>query len=388
MQRNRRVNKGQDLWQVVALFLRLGATAFGGPAAHIALIERECVQRRRWITREQFLDVLGVANLVPGPTSTELAMHVGRLRAGWPGLVGAGVAFILPAALLIGLLAALYVRAGDLPVARGVSAAIQPVVIVMVLQALLSIGPAAVRSVPLVLIALGATGAALAGVPEILVLLASGAVPLVASLGNRRGTGQKALIVSLTMATGGALLLAAEGDRVPLIDVFGYFLRVGSLLFGSGYVLLPVLQGDLVERLGWLTDRQLLDAIAAGQATPGPLFTTATFIGYLLGGPSTAVIATVAMFLPAFVFTALSSLVLERLRASRYARAFLDGVNAAAVALIVVVVLTLARTAFSGALPIAVGILAAVAILIARLNPSWVLLAAAVTGAAFGLIGT
>ena len=385
MQRNRRVNKGQDLWQVAALFLRLGATAFGGPAAHIALIERECVQRRRWITREQFLDVLGVANLVPGPTSTELAMHVGRLRAGWPGLVAAGLAFILPAALLIGLLAALYVRAGDLPVVRGVSAAIQPVALVMVLQALLSIGPAAVRSVPLVVIALGATGAALAGVPEILVLLASGAVALVASLGRRRGTGQKALILSLTLA-GGALLLAAEGDRVPSIDVFGYFLRVGSLLFGSGYVLLPVLQGDLVERLGWLTDRQLLDAIAAGQATPGPLFTTATFIGYLLGGPGVAVIATVAMFLPAFVFTALSSLVLERLSASRHARAFLDGVNAAAVALILVVVITLARTAFSGPLPVAVGILAAVAILIARFNPSWMLLGAALTGAAVGLI--
>jgi chromate transporter len=386
VQRNRRLRKGQDLWQVAALFLRLGATAFGGPAAHIALIERECVERRRWITREQFLDVLGVANLIPGPTSTELAMHVGRLRAGWPGLVAAGLAFILPAALLIGLLAALYVRAGDLPVARGVSAAIQPVVIVMVLQALLSIGPAAVRSVPLVVIALGAAGAALAGVPEILVLLASGAVPLVASLGKRRGTGQKALIVSLTMATGGALLLAAEGDRVPSIDVFGYFLRVGSLLFGSGYVLLPVLQGDLVERLGWLTDRQLLDAVAAGQATPGPLFTTATFIGYLLGGPAVAVIATVAMFLPAFVFTALSSLVLERLSVSRHARAFLDGVNAAAVALILVVVITLARTAFSGSLPVAVGILATVAILIARFNPSWVLLAAALTGAAFGLV--
>ena len=388
MQRNRRVRKGQDLRQVAVLFLRLGATAFGGPAAHIALIERECVQRRRWITREQFLDVLGVANLIPGPTSTELAMHVGRLRAGWPGLVAAGLAFILPAALLIGLLAALYVRAGDLPVARGVSAAIQPVAIVMVLQALVSIGPAAIRSVPLAAIALVAAGAALAGVPEILVLIAAGAVPLAASLRNRRGQGQKALFLSLTIATSGALLLAAEGDRVPSIDVFGYFLGVGSLLFGSGYVLLPVLQGDLVERLGWLTDRQLLDAVAAGQATPGPLFTTATFIGYLLGGPAVAAIATVAMFLPAFVLTALSSLVLERLRASRYARAFLDGVNAAAIALIVVAVITLARTALSGALPVVMGILAAMAIFVARLNPSWVLLAAAVTGAAFGLIST
>ena len=389
MERNRRVRKGQDLRNVAALFLRLGATAFGGPAAHIALIERECVQRRQWMTRQQFLDVLGVANLIPGPTSTELAMHVGRLRAGWPGLVAAGLAFILPAALLIGLLAAIYVRAGDLPVARGVSAAIQPVVIVMVLQALVSIGPAAVRTVPLAALALTATGAALAGVPEIVVLLAAGAVRLVAALGNRRRMGESALLLALAIATGGALLLAAEpGDRVPSIDVFGYFLQVGSLLFGSGYVLLPVLQGDLVERLGWLTDRQLLDAVAAGQATPGPLFTTATFIGYLLGGPAVAMIATVAMFLPAFVLTALSSLVLERLRASRYARAFLDGVNAAAIALIVVAVITLARTAFSGALPVAMGILAALAILVVRLNPSGVLLAAAVTGAAVGLIST
>jgi chromate transporter len=389
VQRNRPVRRGQDLQQVAALFLRLGATAFGGPAAHIALIERECVQRRGWMTRGQFLDVLGVANLIPGPTSTELAMHVGRLRAGWPGLVIAGLAFILPAALLIGLLAALYVRAGDLPVARGISAAVQPVAIVMVLQALVSIGPPAVRSVPLAAVALAAGAAALAGVPEIVVLLAAGVIPLAATLANRRSTAGKALLLALAIAAGNTLLSALElADSVPAIDVFGYFLRVGSLLFGSGYVLLPVLQGDLVERLAWLTDRQLLDAIAAGQATPGPLFTTATFIGFLLGGPSTAIIATVGMFLPAFAFTALSSLLLERLSASRHARAFLDGVNAAAVALIVVAVITLARTALSDAAPVAIGILAALAMFVARVNPSWVLLAAAVTGAALAVFNT
>src|SRR5688572_2367308 len=177
--------KGQGLLEVTALFFRLGATAFGGPAAHIALIERECVQRRRWMTPQQFLDVLSVSNLIPGPTSTELAMHVGRIRAGWPGLLAAGVAFILPAAVLIGLLAAIYVRAGDLPVARGVSTAIQPVVIVMVLQALVSIAPAALRSLPLAFLAVVAAVATLAGVPEILVLLAAGVVPLLAALGGR-----------------------------------------------------------------------------------------------------------------------------------------------------------------------------------------------------------
>jgi chromate transporter len=370
--------------EVAALFLRLGATAFGGPAAHIVLIDRECVERRRWMTRQQFLDVLGVANLIPGPTSTELAMHVGRLRAGWPGLLVAGVAFILPAALMIGVLAAVYVRAGDIPVARAVSAAVQPVVIVMVLQAVVPLGRGAVRSLPLAMLALVSLGAALAGVPEILVLLAAGAVQLAVTVLPQRGAA--AWLAAAAAAASGALLIAAGPEpRVGSVDVFSYFVRVGSLLFGSGYVLLPVLQGDLVERLGWLTNRELLDAIAAGQATPGPLFTTATFIGYLLGGPAAAAVATVAIFLPAFVFSALSSVLLDRLRTSRPARAFLDGVNAAAIALIIVAVITLARTAFAGVLPVAIGVAAAMAILVARWNPSYVLLAAALTGAAWGL---
>ena len=382
MERSSRTGGGQALIEVAALFLRLGATAFGGPAAHIVLIDRECVERRRWITRQQFLDVLGVANLIPGPTSTELAMHIGRLRAGWPGLLVAGVAFILPAALMIGVLAAVYVRAGDIPVARAVSAAVQPVVIVMVLQAVVPLGRDAVRSLPLALLALASLGAALAGVPEILVLLAAGAVQLAIALLPRRGGG--VLLAALGAAAGsGALLMAAGPEpRIAPVDVFNYFVRVGSLLFGSGYVLLPVLQGDLVERLGWLTNRELLDAIAAGQATPGPLFTTATFIGHLLGGPVTAVVATIAIFLPAFLFSALSSVLLDRLRTSRPARAFLDGVNAAAIALIVVAVIILARTAFSGLLPVAIGIAAAIAMLAARVNPSLVLLAAALGGVA------
>jgi chromate transporter len=384
VERSARARGGQALIEVALLFLRLGATAFGGPAAHIVLIERECVERRRWMTPQQFLDVLGVANLIPGPTSTELAMHIGRLHAGWPGLIVAGVAFILPASLMIGVLAAVYLRAGDIPVARAVSAAVQPVVIVMVLQAIVPLGRSAVRSLPLVVLAVASLGAALAGVPELVVLLAAGAVQLAVSL--LPGRGAAALLAAVAAGSYGALLMAAGPEpRVASADVFGYFTRVGSLLFGSGYVLLPVLQGDLVERLGWLTNRELLDAVAAGQATPGPLFTTATFIGYLLGGPATAAVATVAIFLPAFVFSALSSVLLERLRTLRQARAFLDGVNAAAIALIVVAVIMLARTAFAGVLPVAIGVAAALAILVARWNPSYVLLAAAVTGAAWGV---
>ena len=363
------------LAEVGALFLRLGVTAFGGPAAHIALIERECVARRGWITREQFLDVLGVANLIPGPTSTELAMHVGRARAGWAGLVVAGVAFITPAALLVGLLAAVYVRTGDLPVVRGILAAVQPVVVVIILQALVPIARSALRSVPLAMIAVAAGIIAAAEIiPEIRLLFLVGLAHMLVAW--RGGT-----VVLLVAAASSAV--AAQGALMPAAapDVVAYFLRVGSLLFGSGYVLLPVLHGDLVERFRWLTDRQLLDAVAAGQATPGPVFTTATFIGYLLGGPGMAAAATVAMFLPAFVFSALSALVLDRLRASTAARAFLDGVNAAAVALIAVVLITLARAAFTGALPVALAAGAAVAVFLLRLNSSLVLLAAALVGA-------
>ena len=364
------------LIEVAVLFLRLGATAFGGPAAHIALIDRECVERRRWMTREQFLEVLGVANLIPGPTSTELAMHVGRLRAGWLGLVVAGVAFIAPAALLVGVLAWIYVRTGTLPVTGGVLAAVQPVVIVIVLQAIVPLGRTALRSVPLAVLAAASVAAALAGVPEIYVLLAAGLV---------HAAGRAALGTLLIAGGSVALLAQTAGGSPAARDVAAYFLRVGSLLFGSGYALLPVLQDDLVSRLHWLTEQQLLDAIAAGQATPGPVFTTATFVGYLLGGPSMAVVATVAMFLPAFVCSALSALMLERLGRSRVVRSFLDGVNAAAVALIVVVLVMLGRVAFASPVGIAFGVAAAVAVFAIGAPSSLVLLAAAVGGAIYGV---
>ncbi|HEY6362550.1 MAG TPA: chromate efflux transporter [Vicinamibacterales bacterium] len=367
--------ESHPLAEVARLFLRLGCTAFGGPAAHVALMERECVQRRGWITREEFLDLLGVANLIPGPTSTELAMHVGRRRAGWAGLVVAGLAFIVPGAVFVGVLAALYQRGGQLPVARGVADAVQPVVIVLVLQALVPLGRSALRSVPMVMVAIAVALMAAVGIPEIRILLFAGVAHMIV---GRTGAPAVTVILLLTTAT---LAAASAAAPVPLGDLAAYFLRTGSLLFGSGYVLLPVLEGDLVQRYGWLTREQLLDAIAAGQATPGPVFTTATFIGYLLGGPWAAVVATVAMFLPAFIFSALSSVMLERLSRSRLARAFLEGVNAAAVALIAVVLIRLAAAAFTGPVSIVLAVLAAVAILYAGINASLVLLLAAGLGA-------
>ena len=360
------------------LFLRLGVTAFGGPAAHVALIQRECVERRRWIATEEFLDILAVSSLIPGPTSTELAMHVGRVRAGWWGLVVAGLAFIVPASLLVGLLAFLYVRTGDLPTARGILVAVQPVVIVVVLQALVPLARSALRTPAAWAIGVAAAAAAApGGVPEIYVLLAAG------TLGLARRPAPVVLMALLATAT----VAAAAGPeaRAATADVVSFFLRTGSLLFGSGYVLLPVLQGDLVDRYGWLSDRELLDAIAAGQATPGPLFTTATFIGYLVGGPGVAAAATIAMFTPAFVFSAVASALLPRLRGSARARAFLDGVNAAAVALIAVVLVTLARAALDGPLPVAIALAAGAALFVANSSPSLVLAAAAIAGAIYGL---
>lgn len=360
------------------LFLRLGVTAFGGPAAHVALIQRECVERRRWIATEEFLDILAVSSLIPGPTSTELAMHVGRVRAGWWGLVVAGLAFIVPASLLVGLLAFLYVRTGDLPTARGILVAVQPVVIVLVLQALVPLARSALRTPAAWAIGVAAAAAAApGGVPEIYVLLAAG------TLGLARRPAPVVLMALLATAT----VAAAAGPeaRAATADVVSFFLRTGSLLFGSGYVLLPVLQGDLVDRYGWLSDRELLDAIAAGQATPGPLFTTATFIGYLVGGPGVAAAATIAMFTPAFVFSAVASALLPRLRGSARARAFLDGVNAAAVALIAVVLVTLARAALDGPLPVAIALAAGAALFVANSSPSLVLAAAAIAGAIYGL---
>lgn len=364
------------LLEVAILFFRLGLSGFGGPAAHVALMQRELVERRGWISTREFLDLLAVSSLIPGPTSTELAMHTGRARAGWPGLVVAGLAFILPPAVLVGLLAVLYVRGAELPALRGVVLFVQPVVVVIVLQAVIPLARGALTRPFLWVIAAAAVAAALAGAPELLVLLGAGVVTL---------TRRRMALVLLAIACGTGVAAAAVGEpRASNAEVAAYFFRVGSLLFGSGYVLLPVLEGDLVNRYGWLSNRELIDAIAAGQATPGPLFTTATFIGYVLGGPVTALVATVAMFTPAFIFSAVSTTMFERLRASAWARAFLDGVNAAAVALIAVVLVTLARTALDSPLAVLIVVLAGCAVFLLRLGSSLVLAAAGIAGALYG----
>jgi len=368
------------LRELALLFLRLGATAFGGPAAHIAMMQHEVVRRRRWLSEERFLDLLGATNLIPGPNSTEMAIHIGWERRRWSGLVVAGVAFILPAMLITGVLGWVYVRFGSVPTAAWLLYGVKPVILGVVLQAIWGLTPTAARTTRLrVLAALAAIVAAF-GVNELVVLFGSGAAAVIAArLGSppTPGSGnelhQLAPVIPVAAAAAGA-------SAVTLPGLFWIFFKIGSVLFGSGYVLLAFLRTDLVERLGWLTEAQLIDAVAVGQVTPGPVFTTATFIGYMLAGPSGALIATAGIFLPAFIFVALSGPLVPRLRASPGAGAFLDGVNVASLALMAVVTLQLGRAALIDVPAVALAAVAAVLLVRFKLNATWLVLGGAVCG--------
>lgn len=373
------------LRELAHLFLTLGLTAFGGPAAHIAMMEDEVVRRRRWMSRDEFLDYVGATNLIPGPNSTELAIHIGYLRGGWPGLIVAGVCFILPAALIVGGLAWGYVRFGSLPEVASILYGVKPVVIAIIAQALWSLGHAAVKTVWLALVGVVAIAAVASGINELAVLLAAGLLMLLPPTAGASRPSAPAVVMLLPLqgaSTAGATLgvMAAAAAPFGLLPLFLLFLKIGSVLFGSGYVLLAFLQADLVDRLGWLTQQQLLDAVAVGQVTPGPLFTTATFIGYLLGGAAGATVATVAIFLPAFIFVALSGALVPRIRRSPRAGRFLDGVNVASLALMAIVGARLATVALHDGLTIALAALAAVLLLRYRVNSAWLVLGGAVVG--------
>ena len=365
-----------SLLELAALYLRLGATAVGGPAVHISMMEEEVVSRRGWLTRADFLDFLGATNLIPGPNSTEMAIHVGRVRAGWRGLLVAGVSFILPAALMVGCLAWAYVRFGTLPQIGAVLYGVKPVVIVVIAQGAFRLAKSAVKSTWLGVLGLAAMLAAGLGVDPLLILAAAGVLAGIAYLGNVRG---RAFFVGSVAAAGTA------GGAVPvgLALLFLVMLKIGATIFGGGYVLVAFLRSDLVVRLGWITERQLLDAVAMGQVTPGPLFTTATFIGYILGGVRGAVIATVAIFLPAFVLVAVSGPLVPRIRKSPTAGAVLDGINVAALALMLVVSAQLARTAIVDWFTLAIAGVSALLLFRYRVNSAWLVLGSA---AAAGLL--
>jgi chromate transporter len=381
---------GTRLRELAALFLKLGAISFGGPAAHIALIEAEVVRKRQWLTRQQFLDMLGAANLIPGPTSTEMAINVGFVRAGWSGLCVAGASFIVPAAVITGAFAWAYVRFGMMPGAASVLAGIKAAVIAVIAIAIWRLGRTAVRSVGLAVLGALAVAAFFLGLNPIVILLGGGLVGMLV----RRAVSVRAAGASMWAAvflprmglrslavmavTSGAVI--PEATRPSIVRIALFFLKIGAVLYGGGYVLLAFLEQGLVHQHAWLTRQQLLDAVAIGQFTPGPVLSTATFIGYLLGGVPGAAVATVAIFLPSFFYVALLAPVLFRLRQSAWMAAFLDAVNVCAVALMAGVTFTLAADALRG-WPTWLIAAAALGVLLRwKVNPAWVVLAGGMAG--------
>jgi chromate transporter len=380
--------RSDALRELAVLFLRLGTLAMGGPAAHIAMMEDEVVRRRRWTTHERFLDMLGVCNLIPGPNSTEMAIHIGQLRAGFAGLVVAGACFILPAAAIVMAIAWMYVRYGTMPQAVGLLYGIKPVIIAVVLQALWGLGRTAIKSRLLAAIAIVSFVAALFDVNEMIVLIGGGVVMMAIRAVEDRDAARATLAALPTVATRASAVkpaaIAAAVVAVPfsLTTLFLFFLKVGAVLFGSGYVLLAFLRTDLVDRLRWLSQAQLLDAVAVGQVTPGPVFTTATFIGYILGGFRGAVVATLGIFLPSFFFVSISGPLIPHLRRSPLAGAFLDGVNVGAWALMAAVTLFLARAAVVDTVTMILAVASAFVLIRYRLNSAWLVIGGGLIGLA------
>lgn len=371
------------LTELATLFLRLGITAFGGPAAHIAMMRDEVVERRQWLTDAEFLDLLAATNLIPGPNSTEMAIHLGYKRGGLAGLLLAGCCFILPASLIVVAIARAYTVYGSTPQAAWVMYGVGPVVIVIVLQAVVKLGRTAVSGVFPALLGIAVVGLSVAGVNE-LVLLALGALAGLAVALGRAGRSLLAVAIATTTAaahlTATAVAVAAETVPVTLTRLTLFFAKVGSILFGSGYVLLAFLRADLTERWGWLSDQQLIDAVTVGQVTPGPVFTTATFIGYLLGGWTGATLATVAIFLPGFVFVAITQPIIPTLRRSTIMGGLLDGVVVSSLGLMLAVTWQLAQSAVVDLPTALLAAAAAVALIWLKVNSTWLIAGGALAG--------
>lgn len=354
--------------------------AFGGPAAHIAMMDNEVVNRRQWMSHEKLLDLLGITNLIPGPNSTELAIHIGYERGGWRGLLVAGSCFILPAMLIVWVLAAIYVRYQTVPQVEWLLYGIKPVIMAIVLQALWNLGKKAAKDVPTILAGVAAVATYFAGLNEILLLLLLGIVVMLVKNWQRRGTITRAFLLPLSGVLAQVGSATAVTASISWVGVFLFFLKIGCILYGSGYVLLAFLQRDLVERNEWLTSQQLLDAVAIGQLTPGPVFTTATFVGYLLAGNAGAIAGTIGIFLPGFLLVWFVNPLVPKLRQSSWARGFLDGVNAASLGLMAGVTYTLGRTALIDWLTVVLVVLSAIGVFRFKVNSAWLVLAGGVVG--------
>lgn len=390
-----------QFFQLARLFFKLGIIGFGGPAAHIAMMEDEVVVRRNWMSREHFLDLVGATNLIPGPNSTEMTMHVGYTVAGGAGLVVAGASFILPAALITGAFAWLYVRYGTLPQVEPLLFGIKPAVLAVILGAVWRLGKTAAKSRRLVVTGAAVAAMTLLGVNEVIALLIGGVggalwlragdaapfsllalPPAFASPQEQvRRLGQRLAAIAEALGAERVLWLAQAPGAGPDVWQLGlFFLLVGSILYGSGYVLVAFLEGWLVHDFGWLTQQQLLDAIAIGQFTPGPVLTTSTFIGYTLAGTAGAVVSTVAIFAPSFLFVLMLNPWVPRMRESAWTAAFLDAVNASAVGLMAAVVISLGATTLASWQAWLIALGAAVLLLRWQVSAPWLVLGGAVVG--------
>jgi len=373
-----------SLSSIFLQFLKLGFIAFGGPAAHTALMEREIVQRRGWLSQQMFLDFMGAVNLIPGPNSTQMTMLTGYGLRGFRGMLASGLGFIGPAALITGVLAWLYVRMGHLPQIEAFFFGLKPAVIAVIAAAIVQLGRKAVKGIWLALLAVGVLAATLLGLNEITAILGAGALGMAAfAIHNGfRGSGTLKNIAPF-------VLLHTAGLAAPLTTgkLFLVFLKIGAVLFGSGYVLVAYLDAELVQKLGWLSREQLLDAIAIGQFTPGPILSAATFVGYVLQGWTGALVATLGIFLPSFVFIVILFPVIPRLRKSPYTAAFLDSVNVAAVAVMLSVSIVMtADVAADWRAALIMAAALAVVFAFKKLSSVWIILGGAVAGYGLSLV--
>jgi len=365
----------RSLRGVALVFLKLGVIGFGGPAAHVALMRREIVERRRWVSEKRFLELFGAANLIPGPSSTELGMMLGYEQGGWPGLLVSGVCFIVPAMSIVLVLAALYVRYGSTPQTGWVLYGVGPVIIAVIVDALWQLGRRALASAPMIALAVAVFTLYLAGVEPVLLLFGAGVVVMLVRNAERMRSSSAVLL---------PIPLVAAGPSLG--SIFLEFLKLGAVVYGSGYVLLAFLRSDLVERLHWVTSKQLVDAVAIGQVTPGPVFTTATFIGYLIRGFAGGLVATAGIFLPAFVLSAIVYTMLPRLRRSPWAAAFLDGVTVGGLGLMAGVTLQLGRIVLADVATVVLAVVAFVVLRRYQPNSAWLVLGGAALGVVRGLV--
>lgn len=380
------------LRELAGLFAKLGLIAFGGPAAHIAMLEDEVVARRNWMTRQHFLDLVGATNLIPGPNSTEMMMHIGYERAGWKGLIVAGGSFIIPAVTLTALAAWFYVAYGSLPTVAPFLVGIKPAVLIIILGALWRLGKNAIKGWRLAVIAFLVAAGVLAGQSEIVCLLAGGVAGMLwlRSHGDTSDTAER-WVPMLFLRPGTSQVLAATvavTATVSLWKLGWFFLKVGFVLYGSGYVLIAFLEGGLVQELGWITQAQLLDAVAIGQFTPGPVLSTATFIGFLIEGIPGAVVATLGIFLPAFLLVGMLNPLIPALRSSVWVSTFLDAVNASAVALMAAVSIEIGLQVLIDPVSIVVALIAAVAVFRYRIGSVWIVLGGGFLGFVLSLVAT